>query len=452
MPTELASLLSSVGAARDEIVSLLQNLVRIPTVNTGPRPDTGNETAACDLLRKKLEHEGIAHEVHESAPGRGNLLARLGPSGAKRLLLMSHTDVVPVEDESLWEHPPFSGTLDRGRVYGRGADDDKADVVAYCMAMVLLHRANVKLRGELVWLAAADEESGGRWGAGWVANQFPDKVRADVAVNEGSGVPVRTKGGLLYPVALGEKGRLEARVVRHGRSGHASVPWRADNPVPLLAEAIQRIGAYEPEIDVSHPFFREVLSAIGVKQTPTAENIDRIADGLEDKALGTLLKAASRMTVTPTMLQAGVKSNSIPDRATVVCDVRALPGQDDRFVKEELEHILTGLDVNVDVQYTAVSNASPADSPFLETIRNALEAALGHNAFRLLPSLTVGFTDSRFLRPLGTQVYGFAPHHPDAEPVRAGVHGNNEFMEVDSLLLRTRYALALAYQTLNGGT
>jgi len=147
-----------------------------------------------------------------------------------------------------------------------------------------------------------------------------------------------------------------------------------------------------------------------------------------------------------------VKSNSIPDRATVVCDVRALPGQDDRFVKEELEHILTGLDVNVDVQYTAVSNASPADSPFLETIHNALEAALGHNDFRLLPSLTVGFTDSRFLRPLGTQVYGFAPHHPDAEPVRAGVHGNNEFMEVDSLLLRTRYAVALAYQTLNGGT
>jgi acetylornithine deacetylase/succinyl-diaminopimelate desuccinylase-like protein len=252
-------------------------------------------------------------------------------------------------------------------------------------------------------------------------------------------------------VALGEKGRLEARVTRHGRSGHASVHWLSDNPVPVLAEAIQRIAVYEPEIDVSHPFFREVLTALGVAQAPTAENIDRIADGLDNqKALGTLLKAASRMTVTPTMLEAGVKSNSIPDRATVVCDVRTLPGQDDHFVRDELEHLLSGLEVGVDVQYTAVSNASPPDSPFLDSLRQALATALGSSAFRLVPSLTVGFTDSRFLRPLGTQVYGFGPHHPGAEPVRAGVHGNNEFMEIDSLLLRTKFALALTYQTLNG--
>jgi acetylornithine deacetylase/succinyl-diaminopimelate desuccinylase-like protein len=451
--TELDNLLAAVDASRDEIVQLLQDLVRTPTVNTGPRPDTGNETAVCELLAAKLEPEGIAQEVHESAPRRGNLIARIGTPGAKRLLLMSHTDVVPVEDESLWEHPPFSGTIDRGRVYGRGADDDKADVAAYCMALVLLKRADVDFPGELVWLAAADEESGGRWGAGWVADHLPDLVRADVAVNEGSGVPVRTPAGLLYPVALGEKGRLEARVTRRGRSGHASVPWRSDNPVPVLAQAIQRIAAYEAEIDVSHPFFREVLTAVGIKQAPTAENIDRIADSLHDQpALASLLKAASRMTVTPTMLEAGVKSNSIPDRAAVVCDVRALPGQDDRFVKEELEHALEGLGVDVDVQFTAVSNASPAESPFLGNIRDALGHALGGTDFRLVPSLTVGFTDSRFLRPLGTQVYGFGPHHPDAEPVRAGVHGNNEFMEIDSLLLRTKYAIALAYQTLGSAS
>src|SRR5438105_1627890 len=205
--SELDSVLAAVDAARDEIVDLLQDLVRLPTVNVGPRPDTGNETAACELLRKKLEPEGLEHEVHESAPGRGNLIAHFGQPGARRLLFMSHTDVVPVEDETLWEHPPFSGTIDRGRVYGRGADDDKADVVAYCMALVMLRRARVNLKGELVWLAAADEESGGRWGAGWVAERFQDVVGADFAVNEGSGVPMRTPGGLLYPAAVGERGR-----------------------------------------------------------------------------------------------------------------------------------------------------------------------------------------------------------------------------------------------------
>jgi acetylornithine deacetylase/succinyl-diaminopimelate desuccinylase-like protein len=447
---ELDTLLASVDAARDELVAFLQDIVRIPTINAGARPDTGNETLACDLLASKLEPAGIAFEVHESALRRGNLIARLGPAGGKRLLMMAHTDVVPVEDESLWEHPPFSGTLDRGRIYGRGADDDKADVVAHSMALVLMQRAGVRLGGELVCLAAADEESGGRWGAGWVADHFPDKIRADVAVNEGGGSPLHTPRGLLYPVCTGEKGRLEAHITRRGRSGHASRPWAADNPVPVLAEAVSRIAAYEPEVDVSHPFFREVLSALEVTQAPTAENIDRIADGLEERQAGisSLLKAVSRMTITPTMLEAGVKSNSIPDRASLVCDVRALPGQDDAFVQQELEHILGGLGMTIDVNYTAVSNNSPADAPFVDVLRKALAAALGSAEFKLLPAITAGFTDSRFLRPLGTQTYGFSPHHPNAEPIRSGVHGNNEFMEVESLLLRTKYAIALACLTL----
>jgi acetylornithine deacetylase/succinyl-diaminopimelate desuccinylase-like protein len=315
--------------------------------------------------------------------------------------------------------------------------------------MVLLRRAGVELHGELIYLAAADEESGGRWGVGWLAEHHPRLIRADVAVNEGGGSPIHTWQGLLYPLCSGEKGRLEARVTRTGRSGHASRPWAADNPVPVLAETIERIAAYEPEIDVSHPFFREVLSALGVPQAPTAENIDRIADSLTDQpALGTTLKAASRMTLTPTMLSAGVKSNSIPDRASVTCDVRGLPGQDDAFVYQELSRLLTGLDVDVDVQYTAVSNASPPDAPFTGSIGAALSAALPGTQFKMVPALTIGFTDSRFLRPLGTQVYGFSPHHPSAEPLRAGVHGNNEFMEVESLILRTKFALALACLTL----
>jgi acetylornithine deacetylase/succinyl-diaminopimelate desuccinylase-like protein len=131
-----------------------------------------------------------------------------------------------------------------------------------------------------------------------------------------------------------------------------------------------------------------------------------------------------------------------------VCDVRALPGQDDAIVQQELEHILDGLGMTIDVNYTAVSNNSPADAPFVDVLGKALASALGNTDLRLLPAITAGFTDSRFLRPLGTQTYGFSPHHPSAEPIRSGVHGNNEFMEVESLLLRTKYAIALACLTL----
>jgi acetylornithine deacetylase/succinyl-diaminopimelate desuccinylase-like protein len=451
MPT-IQELLAAVDTARDEIVRLHQDLVRIPSVNYGSRPDTGNETPACELIRDKLKEAGIGSDIYESAPTRGNLIARItGPEDGKRLLLMSHSDVVPVEDETLWEHPPFSGTIDRGRVYGRGADDDKGDVTAHGMAMILLARSGVRLGGELIYMVNADEESGGRWGAGWVADHHADKVKADYCINEGSGAPIHTPQGLIYPICTGEKGRLEAKITKMGRSGHASRPWAADNPVPVLAEVIDKIAAYEPEIDVSHPFFREVLEALGEERTPNPENIDRIVDDLRangQEAIAYTLKAASRMTITPTMLDAGVKSNSVPDRAHLTCDIRALPGQDDRYLLQELEHLCEGHGVEFDIDYMAVSNSSPADSPLFDLCRQSLALAIGHENFRVIPGITVGFTDSRFYRPLGTVVYGFNPHHPDADPKRTGVHGNNEYLEIESLILRTKNAVALACLTL----
>lgn len=451
MPT-VQELLASADAARDEIVRLHQDLVRIPTLNYGSRPDTGNETPACELIRDKLKADGIDSDIYESAPTRGNLVARIkGPEDGKRLLLMSHSDVVPVEDETLWEHPPFSGTIDKGRVYGRGASDDKGDVVAHGMAMILLKRAGISLGGELIYMVNADEESGGRWGAGWMADNHADKIRCDFCINEGGGSPTKTPSGVIFPICTGEKGRLEAKITKMGRSGHASRPWATPNPVPTLAQVIDQIAAYEPEIDASHPYFREMLAALGIDRQPNAENIDRIADELTamgHQALGITFKAASRMTITPTMLDAGVKSNSIPDRAHLVCDVRTLPGQDDNYLRQELEHLCEGHGVEIDIDYTSVPNATPSGTPFMELCRQSLAMALGSDDFKLVPGLTVGFTDSRFIRPLGAQVYGFNPNHPDADTLHSGVHGNNEFLEIDSLMLRTKNALALACLTL----
>ena len=232
-----------------------------------------------------------------------------------------------------------------------------------------------------------------------------------------------------------------------GRSGHASRPWATPNPVPTLAQVIDKIAAYEPEIDASHPYFREILEAFGIDRTPNAANIDEIADQLTElghPALGITFKAASRMTITPTMLDAGVKSNSIPDRAHLVCDVRTLPGQDDRYLRQELEHLCEGHGVEIDIDYTSIPNASPSDSSFIDLCRQSLGLALGSDDFKLVPGLTVGFTDSRFIRPLGAEVYGFNPNHPDADPLHSGVHGNNEYLEISSLMLRTKNALALA--------
>ena len=446
------ALLQAVESSREDIIRLHQDLVRIPTVNTGRMP-TGNETPACELLRDRLRAEGIQAEIYESAPGRGNMVARLpGKIGSPRLLFMAHLDVVPVENESVWRFPPFSGALAEGRIWGRGSSDDKSHATTATMALILLKRAGVELDGDLIFMAAADEESGGRYGVGWVAQNLPELVRADYAVNEGGGSPLHTPAGLAYSFNTGEKGRLEVHMAVRGASAHAAHPWRGENALVKAAEIIQRIARYQPRLDTSHPAFAEMAKLYGLPEVPTPETIDQVIADLAQQHPNeaSTLRALSRMTLTPTMLQAGIKSNSVPETALLTCDVRSLPHQDDAYVKGEVAQLVSGIPgVEVEVDYTAVSNASPYDSPFVPKAVEALRLALGGRDFRPLPMLTYGFTDSRFLRPLGVQVYDFWPVHPEAE-LNTGIHGANEFVEVETLLLQVRYLLALAQLTLGG--
>jgi len=160
---DLKKLFDMVDEATDELVGLEQELVRIQSVNTGA-PDSGHETEVCRLLEQRFNAEGIANVTLESAPERGNFIADMGGQAAPSLMFMSHTDVVPVEDESKWDYPPFSGEIVDGAVWGRGSDDCKSLTASGTMAMILLKRAGVSLNGNLRLLAAADEESGGFYG------------------------------------------------------------------------------------------------------------------------------------------------------------------------------------------------------------------------------------------------------------------------------------------------
>ena len=209
-------------------------MVRLETVNTGVMP-TGGETAACDLLSRKLRAEGIAEvEVMARAPERGNLIARLqGEVDHSRLLLMSHSDVVPAGDERSWTKPPFGGVIEAGRLYGRGAADMKGTVAAEAMALILLRRSGVRLQRSLTFLCAADEEAGGAWGAGWVAAEHGAKIRSDYALNEGGGassgsVPA-CDAGLGRKAATRSTSRCRARLVTRlplGEGRTRSSSWR----------------------------------------------------------------------------------------------------------------------------------------------------------------------------------------------------------------------------------
>ena len=347
-----ATLLSEVDSRRDELATLLSSLVQFATVNYGDAHDgadgipNGNEFACAIWLRDWLRNARISSDVYEAAPTRGSLIARLPGDGrhpdwrltTPSLMLMSHLDVVPVEDAHRWPYPPFSGVIADGKVFGRGSRDAKGIAAASAMAMAVLRGANVRLAGDLVMLAAADEESGGRFGAGWVTSH-PDlgaRVRTTAALNEGGGsVLTLPENGLGYTWATGEKGRLEVTLVVSGSSGHASAPWRAQNSLERAATVLGRLHAYSPDIHTTHPIFEALRKAFGFPGGLDPATLDRFISTIGEVGRGAvgLMLGASRITIVPTMIQAGVKSNSIPGTCTITCDVRALPGQDLAFVQ-----------------------------------------------------------------------------------------------------------------------
>lgn len=449
---DLVQLLNMADETAEEGVRLLADLVRFETVNTGVMP-TGNELPLCQFIQDWLNREGVGSQIFLSAENRGNLVARLpGSEGSPRLLYMGHIDVVPVEDPDEWRFPPFSAEVANGRLWGRGASDMKSMVAAELMAMALLRRAGVPLKGDLIVASAADEETGGKYGFGWLAEHAPDAIRAEYAINEGGGGPIPIPGGVAYSIDTGEKGRLELRIHLRGKAAHASSPWSSDNVSFKLARIIRRLQRLKPEINVSHEFFAGLMDLLGREEPVTVENVDALARELSktSRGLGSSLLGISRMTIVPTMFTGGIKSNSIPAACDLVCDVRTLPWQDEAYVRAQVDQVLSRIKgASYDLVYTAVPNASPYDTRLSQAIRKATAAASGRNDLMWLPGLSTGFTDARLVRPLGTVVYGFGPGHPDEDLNHpGGVHGKNESCELLNLLFMTKAFVALAVEML----
>jgi acetylornithine deacetylase/succinyl-diaminopimelate desuccinylase-like protein len=450
---QLSEIMNRVDEARDEIVELCQEIVRIPSVSYGT-PDSGDELPVAEHLQAKLATDVIDSTIYIPRPNLGNLIVNYDDSKtgtSPSLLFMSHTDVVPVEDESQWTYPPFGAEIHDDRIWGRGAADMKSTVASQAMALCLLKRAGIDLKGRLTFATCADEETGGVYGVGWQVENHPETLKADYAVNEGGGDPTRGEAGMIYEIATGEKGRLEIHFHVTGRGFHASQPWRADNAIYKAEELIRRIRTYEPEVSVEAEIFGHLDKMAGFSDRVTVDNLEDVLSrvGQSNYSLASKLRACSRMTLVASMINAGVKSNSVAEHCKIVCDVRSLPSQDKSYVERQAARIAEGLDgVDFAVHETSVSNSSPFDSPFRPHVETATRAALGQDNLTFLPGMTVGFTDSRLVRPLGNTIYGFTPSHPDDDPALSGAHNINESVGIKTLILRTKYHVALALSTL----
>ena len=340
---------------RDEATRLLQELIRLDTVNP-----PGNETLAAELLRDYLAESGVQAELIAKVPERANLVARLpGRGEGPTLLLLSHTDTV-LADPAEWRRDPWSGDLVDGEIWGRGALDMKGQVVAAAVAFASLAREGFEPAGDLIYVAAADEEVGDDFGLSWLCREHPDAVRCDLCVNEGGGDRIEVGGVPLYLCATAEKMSSPFRLRVRGHSGHASIGALADNALVKAARLIDLLGSFRPEPRLI-PEVAGLLRAIGQEPPAPAELPERV------RALGgevaELLEPLLGMTVAPTVIHASDKRNVIPALCDVVCDCRLLPEQTQAEAEAALREALPAGDWELEWLEAQGGTRSPAEGP-----------------------------------------------------------------------------------------
>ena len=401
------------AAVGREALELLAQYVRINTTNP-----PGNEIAAARWLREVLARAGIEAQILEPAPGKANLIARVrGDGSARPIILLNHMDVVEATPE-FWTADPFGGVARDGYLYGRGAIDMKGTGVAQLMAMVVLHRAGVPLRRDIIFLATSDEEVGGlsTLGAQWIAREHPELVQgAEYVLNEGGASRADSSGNLLFfGIGTTEKAPFWLGVTAHGTAGHGSRPT-PDNAVERLVRALARIAAIETPLTVTPAadrFFRDLATRESDPQRRAWMQDVRAALAIPEARrffTGDLTyNAMLRNTISITRLAGSGKTNVIPPVARAELDVRLLPGEDPQAFLAGLRRVAADSLIDITpLGATWDATASSEDTELFRAIAN--EVRRRHPTALVTTPMLAGFTDSHYFRRLGITAYGFDP-------------------------------------------
>jgi acetylornithine deacetylase/succinyl-diaminopimelate desuccinylase-like protein len=414
---------------------LCQRLLRIDTTNP-----PGNELPAAELLAEELHGAGLEPVILQSAPGRGNVVARLRGTGEKPpLLLTAHLDVVEA-DPSAWEHPPFSGQVHDGCLWGRGAIDMKNMAAMSVAIMARLAREGAKHKRDLIFAGVADEEAGCRQGSLWLCENHRDLVRSEFAIGEGGGFNLQVAGKRFFTVQVAEKGVCWVRARATGEPGHGSMP-REDSAVVQLSEAIARLGKRGLPRHWSEPvegFLGALASHLPLPMRPLVKLLGSPTLGpamlhlLPDPSVKRAFRALLGNTASPTVLRAGNKTNVIPGFAEAEIDGRILPGQTQDDFMRELRDIL-GAEIEIEVMHSLPPVVTePKESPLYSVIHEVM-ASRAPDA-PVVPFILQGFTDAKAFMSIGTKWYGFAPVKLPANLRFADMfHGHNERIPVDGL-------------------
>ncbi|MDH3294843.1 MAG: M20/M25/M40 family metallo-hydrolase [Acidimicrobiia bacterium] len=426
-------------------VELLQTLIRNACVNDG-RADSGEEVRNADTLTSLLEEHGLDVERYEAHPGRVSIISRIPGTDreAPSLCLMGHTDVVPVNEDG-WRHDPFGGELIEGEVWGRGAVDMLNITSSMAVAFCHLATSGLQPRGDLIYFGVADEEAGSSYGAQWMADHHRDAMYADYVLTESGGLHGGTSDQPAISVNVAEKGVAWRRLLIKGTPGHGSMPFRTDNALVKAAAVVQRLADYSPT-----PRFGELWSnqveALPVDDQTKAllrdpNEIDGLLARIPSAGTAGYLHACTHTTFSANVVDGGLmKTNVIPDAVELEVDVRTLPGEDAASVDAHLRTALGDLadQVEFEIIMDDPASISRTDNPLWEALDRAV--AMEFPSARLQPNMTVGFTDARVYRSLGSVAYGAGLFSPtiDAGEFSRRFHGHNERIDLESLELSTR--------------
>jgi acetylornithine deacetylase/succinyl-diaminopimelate desuccinylase-like protein len=427
---------------KTEILDRYRSLLRIDTSSP-----PGNETKAVEYLKKVLEAEGIPTQTFALDPQRANLVARLKGNGSKRpLLILAHTDVVPVQREK-WPVDPFAAVIKDGYVWGRGATDDRPHLTAMLMTMLLLKRSGLTLDRDVIFLAESGEEADTTGvGINFMVGQHFREIDAEFAITEGGGAVIENGRVVSLNIGTAEKLPARVRLVASGTSGHGSVP-RLDNALVHLAAAVQKVGTWETPMRLNETT-RTYFEKLATMSTP--EKAARYNALLNPATAGAAQRYLAenepsrysmlRTSVVPTMLKAGVGANVIPSEAEATLDIRALPDENIPAFYEQMKRLIGDTAVRIE-PLPMTRPASPA-SPLSTDAYRALEriSKRVYPGATVLPTMSTGASDMAQLRAKGMPSYGIGPASTEADRTNYGAHSDVERLPESSLYPFVQFA------------
>jgi acetylornithine deacetylase/succinyl-diaminopimelate desuccinylase-like protein len=401
----------------------------------------GNEIRAVDYLRQVLDAEGIPYQVFAKDPQRPNLVVRMKGNGKKKpVLVMGHTDVVTV-DPKKWTFPPFGGTVDGGYVYGRGAVDDKDNLVAALMLVLHIKRGGIPLDRDVIFLAEAGEEGAPDVGAQFMADSHFDAIDAEFCLAEGGGV-VRRGGTVVQAnVSTTEKEPRAIEIVATGPAGHGSVP-NQNSAILALSAAVSKVGQWKPPLrldETTVAYFKRLAAtaepAVAQRYRDLLSPDSKVSGPVEDWMLLNEPRhwSMTHTSLVPTIITGGFRYNVIPSEAKATVDVRMHPYENQNTFLEQIRTVID--DPKVDVRWSR-DRYRPAGGSRLDTAAFAAVETMvkKHYTTATLPTMGTGATDMSNIRAKGPQCYGIGPATDEEDAQKGfGAHSDQERILVAEL-------------------